>query len=168
MITKLLQKLIDPDYRKAYVASQINIGIPFQIRALLRSRKWKQEDLAKRTGMLQPRISALLTPGKVKPNIETLRRIANAFDCALQVRFLPFDELAEYSEKFNPETFYVPSFEQEMAQSEGTDSTVALENDKDGILLPLMFTTDADTKPGAWERRGVRDAKRKGSAEAPR
>ena len=103
--------LADPEYRKAFVAAQISIGIPFQIRGLLKSRPgWTQATLAERTGMLQPRISGLMTPGKVRPNIETLRRIAEAFDCGLIVRFAPFSELARWSDDFNPESFSVPSF----------------------------------------------------------
>ena len=115
MISKLWTKFRDREYRKAFVASQINIGIPFQIRALMKSngRNWTQEELARRTGMLQPRISAMLKPGKTRPNIETLRRIAEAFDCGLMVRFVPFSTLALSSEQFDPETFDVLSFEAE-------------------------------------------------------
>ena len=118
MISKVFAKLKDPEYRKAFVASQINIAIPFQIRGLLKSRGWKQEDLAKRTGMLQPRISALLTSGKARPNIGTLSRIAEAFDCGLEVRFVPFSELASRSEIFDPENFSIPTFKEELRQAE--------------------------------------------------
>lgn len=111
MISKLTEKLKDREYRKAFVASQINVGIPFQIRGLLKSHPgWTQATLAERAGMLQPRISGLMTPGKVRPNIETLRRIAEAFDCGLIVRFAPFSELARWSEEFDPDEFYVPEF----------------------------------------------------------
>ncbi len=111
MISKIFEKLKDPAYRKAFVASQINIGIPFQIRALMNSRGWTQQILADKTGMLQPRISGLMTPGKVRPNIETLRRVAEACDCALIVRFAPFSELAKWSDEFEPDSYIVPSFE---------------------------------------------------------
>jgi len=113
-----LQKLRDPEYRKAFVASQINIGIPFQIRAMLNARGKKQDWLVERTGMRQPRISGLMTPGKTRPNIETLRRIADAFDCGLAVRFVPFTELVRWSEEFEPDTFQVPDFDAEMAARE--------------------------------------------------
>lgn len=108
---KLRQKLADPEYRAGFVASLLNIQIPFQVRALLKSRAWTQEMLAKRTNMLQPRISGIVTPGKTRPNIETLRRIAEAFDCGLLVKFVPFSELAKWSEDFDPENFTVPAFE---------------------------------------------------------
>jgi len=111
MTSKIEGKFRDHAYRTAFVASQINIGIPFQIKALMKTRGWTQEKLAERTGMLQPRISAILKPGKVRPNIETLRRLAEAFDCGLLVRFAPFSELACWSDSFDPERFDVPAFE---------------------------------------------------------
>src|ERR1700687_3356065 len=114
MISKLIRKLKDPRYRSAFVASQINIGIPFQVRSLLKSRGWTQEQLAERAGMLQPRISAILKPGKARLNIETLRRLAEAFDCGLSIQFVPFSELVRRSERFDPENFDVPSFEEEL------------------------------------------------------
>ena len=125
---QLIDKLRDPEYRTAFVVSQINIGIPFQLRALLKVRGKTQEWLAEKAGMLQPRISGLLSPGKTRPNIEKLRRLADAFDCGLAVRFVPFSELASWSENFDPESFNVPSFEDELSdlvQNAETESKLA-------------------------------------------
>ena len=105
MISKTIQKLSDPRYRAAFVSSQIAMGIPFQIRALMRSRGWTQKELAERANMRQPTISALMKPGKTRPNIETLQRLAAAFDCGLMVRFLPFSELVRWNDEFDPEGF---------------------------------------------------------------
>jgi transcriptional regulator with XRE-family HTH domain len=124
MISKIVHKLRDPEYRKAFVASQINIGIPFQLRAMLKDRDWTQEKLAERTGMLQPRISAILKPGKTRLNIETLRRLAEAFDCALIVRFAPFSELINWSDKFRPDEFRVPAFDEEVQTEERDHPTL--------------------------------------------
>src|SRR5579871_2247028 len=118
MTSKTREKLQDPEYRRAFIGSQINIGIPFQIRALLKSRGKNQGWLAEKTGMLQPRISGLMTPGKTRPNIETLRRIAEAFDCGLAVRFVPFRDLVDWSERFDPDTFAVPDFDADMAATD--------------------------------------------------
>ncbi|HLY18357.1 MAG TPA: helix-turn-helix transcriptional regulator [Bryobacteraceae bacterium] len=115
---QIVDKLHTPEYRAAFVASQINIGIPFQLRALLKTRGKTQEWLAERAGMRQPRISGLLSPGKTRPNIETLRRLAEAFDCGLAVRFVPFSELVSWSESFDPESFTVPGFDDEVPQNE--------------------------------------------------
>jgi hypothetical protein len=61
--------------------------------------------------MLQPRIAAMERPSGSEPNLRTLKRLASAFDVALIVRFAPFSELVEWAEKFSPDTFTVPSFE---------------------------------------------------------
>src|SRR5207244_11654771 len=96
-----------------------------QLHALLKARRKTQEWLAEKTGMLQPRISALLTPGKTKPNIETLRRLAEAFDCGLAVRFVPFSELAGWSEHFDPESFVVPEFDNDTGFQESEETSTA-------------------------------------------
>jgi transcriptional regulator with XRE-family HTH domain len=100
-------------YREAFVRSQINIGIPFQVRALREKKDWKQEQLAEASSMLQPRISAIERPGGSKLNLETLLRLAAAFDVGLVVRFVPFSEMLRWAKEFRPDTFQVPSFNQE-------------------------------------------------------
>jgi transcriptional regulator with XRE-family HTH domain len=155
MTSKTAQKLRDAEYRKSFVASQVNIGIPFQLRALLRSRGKSQEWLAEKAVMRQPRISALLTPGKTRPNIETLRRLAEAFDCALEVRFIPFSELVERSERFDPESFSVPSFDEEMNKGAfeelpATVSSVAVRY-ASGPAMVRPFSTPARRPPASAE-----------------
>lgn len=109
-ISKLWHKLRDPEYRKAFVASQINIGVPYQIRALAKARGWSQETVGEKCGMPQPRISELMRPGRTKPNLRTLLRVAAGFDCGLLVRFVPFSELARWSNEFDPESFDAKPF----------------------------------------------------------
>lgn len=79
--------------------------------------------------MRQPRISAIEKPGKGKLNIETLERIAAAFDVGLQVRFVSFGELIRQSERFDPDHFEIPGFEDELAatRSEGLTLTEVIE-----------------------------------------
>lgn len=156
-ISKIAEKLRDPEYRKAFVASQINIGIPFQLRAMLRNRPgWTQTTLAQQTGMLQPRISGLMTPGKVRPNIETLRRIAEAFDCALLVKFVPFSELAKWSADFDPDTFSVPAFGEDSGFPETTSIQSALAA---GAANSAAISPPADTEL-AGVARGASDSAR--------
>lgn len=114
METTLIMKLQDKEYRDAFVASQINIELPFQVRALREERGWTQSQLAEKAGMLQPRISAIETPGKGKLNLETLLRLASALDVGLVVRFAPFSEMVEWAEDFSPDSFNVPAFPEDM------------------------------------------------------
>lgn len=134
-IFKLIQKLRDPDYRKSFVQSQIGVGIPFQLRGLMKARGWKQDDLVRRTGMLQPRVSAMLKPGKTKFTLETLRRLAEAFDVGLMVKFVPFSELAYWSDSFNPDRFNVPQFAEDpgiISEEARLAETIAVANAVEG------------------------------------
>lgn len=124
MRAQKIAKLKNKKYRDAFVASQISVGLPFQIRALREQRGWKQSTLAAKAEMLQPRISAMESPGSAKFNLETLRRIASAFDVALVVRFVPFSELVDWSDNFDPDSFEVPEFEKDSDLKEPIKSTI--------------------------------------------
>ena len=122
-----IARLRDKEYRDAFVASQIDVGLPFQVRSLREQRRWKQSQLAEKAGMLQPRISAIETPGGAKFTLETLRRLASAFDVALLVKFVPFSELVDQSEDFNPDTFSVPSFGDDLGLMSHSEASAPLE-----------------------------------------
>ena len=104
-------------HRDAFVASQISVGLPFQIRALRKQRGLNQKELAAMAGMLQPRISAMEQVGGGQLNLDTLRKLAAALDVGLLVKFVAFSELIKWSNDFSPDDFSVPSFDQEIADS---------------------------------------------------
>lgn len=116
--SSLVSEMKDKQYRDAYVASQIRIGLPMQTRALRKSRDWSQPELAEYAGMAQPRISEIEKPGERRLNIETLLRLASAFDVALQVRFVPFSEFIDFSEDIDLDNFALDTFEEEVAAAE--------------------------------------------------
>jgi transcriptional regulator with XRE-family HTH domain len=116
-MSRLLEELQNKEYRDAFVASEINIGVPYQTRSLREGRGWTQQELADRAGMKQPRISAIEQPGGSRLNLGTLRRLASAFDCALIVHFAPFSKLVDWARNFSPDEFQVPSFEEDFAGS---------------------------------------------------
>jgi transcriptional regulator with XRE-family HTH domain len=149
-----IARLTNKQYRDAFVGSQISIGLPFQIRALREQRGWKQSRLASEAGMLQPRISAMENPGGAKFNLETLRRLASAFDVALVVRFVPFGELVDWSERFNPDTFSIPNFEDDPALKEQAlqePGEVAAAEATQAVALKLPATA----KVGDLSRLGI-------------
>jgi len=113
--SSLINELKQKEYRDAYAAAQIRIVLPFHIRALRMQRGWSQMELARRAGMAQPRIAEIEKPGARRLNIETLLRIAIAFDVGLQVRFMPFSELVEWAESFSPDASSITSFDNEIA-----------------------------------------------------
>ena len=58
--------------------------------------------------------------------IETLLRLASAFDVAVEIGFVPFSELVDRSETFDPENFEVPSFKEEIKKLEQEPMVTAL------------------------------------------
>lgn len=102
-------------HRDAFVASQINVGLPFQIRVLRKQRGLNQQELATIAGMLQPRISAMEQVGGGQLNLDTLRKLAAAFDVGLLVKFVAFSELIKWSNDFSPDEFSVSSFDAEIS-----------------------------------------------------
>lgn len=108
---ELVEELQDKATRDAFVSSQMSIPLAFQIQALREQQGLTQKQLAEKAGMLQPRIAAMERPSGSEPNLRTLKRLASAFDVALIVRFAPFSELVKWAENFSPDTFIVPSFE---------------------------------------------------------
>jgi transcriptional regulator with XRE-family HTH domain len=112
-MSKLIKEFQDKAYRHASVASHITNRIAFQIRALREQRQWNQERLAQEAGMKQERISVLENPNHSSVNIETLKRLARAFDVALIVGFVPFSHLAKWELDLSSNSLEVPSFDQE-------------------------------------------------------
>ncbi len=127
--SSLVGELRDREYRSQYVASQISVGLPFQIRALRKARAWTQKKLAEAAGMAQPRITEIERPGGRKLNIDTLLRLSEAFDVALEVRFVPFGQFIDWNEDFDPNHYDVPTFETELARAESDEQTRASAQD---------------------------------------
>jgi transcriptional regulator with XRE-family HTH domain len=103
----------EKEYRHGLINAQIEIDLPFQIRALRKQQDLTQPELAGLAGMKQSRISKMEKPGGASFTLETLRRLAKAFDVALIVRFARFGELVKWSKEFQPDSFVVPSFDKE-------------------------------------------------------
>ncbi len=108
--SKRWQKLQTKEYRDAYAEAQLSIEIPFQIRALRKTRGWTQAKLAELCGIPQTRISHIEQPGRKPLSLRTLYRLSSAFDVGLLVQFVSFSELVHREAAFHPETFYVSSF----------------------------------------------------------
>lgn len=108
-----IEDMKDKAYRHGLVNAQIDIDLPLQLRGLRKQRGWTQAELAEKTGMKQPRISAMEKPGAVSFTLETLRRMAEAYDVALIVRFAPFSELWRWSNNFDPDSVNIPEFSQD-------------------------------------------------------
>jgi transcriptional regulator with XRE-family HTH domain len=148
--SRLIAELRDKTYRDAYVAAQIEIGLPFQARALRQAREWTQEQLAELAGMSQPRIAEIERPGKRKFNLDTLLRIASALDVGLEVRFVPLTTIIDHAESFDPDSFSIPTFAEELEEAERQELAVkareryleAFKREASGPKVTLIKTDD--------------------------
>lgn len=110
------QKWRDPEYRHAYMEAAIDQGVAWQIRVNREERGWTQAEFAKRIRSGQSAVSRLEDPEAGGLRLSTLKKVAQAFDCALIVRFAPYSELARLSMDLGPDRQYAESFTDEFAQ----------------------------------------------------
>lgn len=90
LVSRLIRAFKDKEYRHAYVDEFSNASIATQIKVLREQRHWSQKELAEEAGMAQPRISALENVNYDRWSVNTLRRLAEAFDVTLCVSFETF------------------------------------------------------------------------------
>lgn len=126
--TRLIEKLKNKEYRDSYISSNVDVNVAFQIRALRKQKNYTQKELAKKANMKQERISALENPSKA-PNISTLKKLANAFDVGLIVKFLPISELLEWQLNLSPESLEVSSFNEDPYFSQRPEKVLNLWGD---------------------------------------
>lgn len=83
-----MERLQRVRYRRAFMSSNVGVQIAAQLHALRLSRSLSQEKLEEEIGMNQARISLMEKPDYQKYNIKTLKRFAEFYDVALDVRFV--------------------------------------------------------------------------------
>ncbi len=106
--------------RAQLVESNLSEGIAFQIRATRDAHRINQIELAQAIGMSQNNLSRLENPDYGKHTISSLKRIADALDVALIVRFVPFSRYLDWlsgTPRIDPgltaSALAVPSFQME-------------------------------------------------------
>jgi transcriptional regulator with XRE-family HTH domain len=109
-LRRRIPKWSNPQYRRAYAVASIEQGLAWQIRVNRQVRGLSQAELAAAIGTKQSAISRLEDPSYGSHSLDTLIAIADVFDCALSVRFVPYSELARQSEDLSPEALIVEPF----------------------------------------------------------
>lgn len=84
--------LADPETRAQCLDYEVTLGIAIQIRALRHAKGWTQRELAGRMGMSVDTVSRLECNAAEHCSVSTLRRVAHAFDVALIIRFVSWEE----------------------------------------------------------------------------
>jgi len=100
----------DKEYRRIYADESLNTYIATQIKVLREQRDWTQAELAKEAGMAQPRIAVMEDINHSAWSLNTLKRLANAYDLRLAVKFESFSSLIPELEDFGRASLLRPSF----------------------------------------------------------
>ena len=109
----------DKSYRHAYADESLNLSIATQIKVLREQRELRQKDLAELAGMKQSMISRYENVNYSSWSINTLKKLAEAFDVMLDVRFRSFKDLVTLTQGFSRESLEVPPFGKDLYFSEG-------------------------------------------------
>jgi transcriptional regulator with XRE-family HTH domain len=169
---KLLAKLKRKKYRDAYVEEHVRTSLPFQIRALREQREWTQGQLAGELKTTQTAVSRLENPEYGKLSLNSLYKLASAFDVALLVKFVPFSRLIEEFQDASPQALSAMSFEEEVKKLEdwAGEEASAVQTSPD---LPVQATqtparhlrlADTATVTGAIQRTFTFDLPRQAPA----
>jgi transcriptional regulator with XRE-family HTH domain len=147
-------KLREKAYREEFVAAQARRIIPFQIRAMLKTRGMTQQELANKSGLKQGVVSRAANPAYGKLALNTIIRVAAGFDVAFIGLFVPFSKLTKlYDALSEADLGDVATFDEEDAalQTPTRDDAVsAVEGATNGatssIAVESLSTVDAVRK----------------------
>ena len=110
-IEKLLQ---DPEFRREFVADYVQEMVATQIRALRARSGLSQGEIGKAAkGMSQVQVSRLEDPDYSGATVNSLKRIAQAFDVGLIVRLAPFSEFVDWIVNVAPDSLAPDSYDEE-------------------------------------------------------
>jgi transcriptional regulator with XRE-family HTH domain len=110
LVETLRSEFQDNEYRHAYAEECLNAMIAAQIKVLREQRGMTQKQLADATGMGQPRIPLLEDSSYENWTVNTLKRLAKAFDVALSVKFETFSRVIQDFSAMSRETLQRPDF----------------------------------------------------------
>jgi transcriptional regulator with XRE-family HTH domain len=112
---KLISKLEKSKaYREAYVSEHVKTSVPLQMRHLREQRELTQAQLAELAKTTQTVISRLEDPNYGNLTLNSLLKIASAFDIGLLVKFVPFSRLLLEFQDLSPKALSVKSFIEEL------------------------------------------------------
>jgi transcriptional regulator with XRE-family HTH domain len=87
---ELAAEFSNREYAHGYMESHAVSRIAAQVHALRRQRGWSQEELSKRSGIAQERISKIESADFSSLTMSTLQKLSRAFDVHLHISFVPF------------------------------------------------------------------------------
>ncbi|MCP3682939.1 MAG: helix-turn-helix transcriptional regulator [bacterium] len=114
--TELYNYLSDVEVRHLYLDSSIRNVLSMQLRSMRAERGWSQTEVGEKAGgMKQSAINRLEDPRYGNMSLSTLKRLAEAFDVALSIRFSPFSEFIDWVVKLDENKFAPPSYNDDIS-----------------------------------------------------
>lgn len=104
------------EYRHGFIEEAIRSRIIAQITAMRKERGWDLRAFASQIGKKVSWAYRLEDPNSAAPTVPSLLEVAEAFDVGLDVRFRSFSELLDDVTTLGPESFRVPSFDEELKE----------------------------------------------------
>ena len=98
---KLREQFSNEEYRNAYAESFLNSYVAAQIKVLREEYPLTQGELAEKIGTKQPGIARLENVNYSAWKVETLRKLARAFNVRLRIVFEEFGTLPDEIDRFN-------------------------------------------------------------------
>jgi transcriptional regulator with XRE-family HTH domain len=163
------RKLSDKRYREHYALSLLKRSVAFQIKTLRKKHCGSQAELAEAAGITQGVVSRAEDPDYGNLTFNTVGRIANGFDMAFIGKFVPWSELAKFSQNLSEDAFAnLPTFEEENEELSSLGHLGRAENappDVDVLFRkPPQSVTDQDEPPKS--KGGALSSKPEGAAAA--
>ena len=143
------------EYRHAFIEEKVRTSIAAQIMAIRKQREMSRPGLARLMGKAPSWVFRLEDPNEAPPTVSTLLQVAEAYDVDLEIRFSPFSVLIDRLDHLTPESFEIPSFEEEIRESAyeaqeaeaiASGKLIAITRNKGGLFtrLPPPEITDTD------------------------
>lgn len=158
---ELLDRLQDPDYRNEFVSSEIDVGLPMQLRAMREKRGWKQSFVADQTGTKQPRFSLMEKPGYGNFSLNTLKKLAVLFDVGLIVSFVPWGEMIDFANSLSHRRLAILPFREVYGRLASAYSkerhTTGIEDQQLGLSFSTGISTVAPVHGTSREYEHIED-----------
>jgi transcriptional regulator with XRE-family HTH domain len=98
-------------------------------------------------GMSQPRISEIERPGERKLNLETLFRLAEAYDVALLVKFVPFTEFVDTTDGLRLDGLSIKPFDEDLKDLENNEIWAKGKKTLDAMLQKPEVARRSEKEP---------------------
>jgi len=137
----IAESLRAKSYRHKLVSEHFQRTTAAQLRAMRQARHWTQRELGKRAGVGQTWISQVESPDYERMSVRTLKKLGEAFDVALILRYVPFSQFADWIAKLDMQDLAPPGF----------DDDVALFEPVFEATEPPMLLPEATIEEFQWE-----------------